>query len=288
MLSVIIINHNTPEITLKCLDHVFKSKNIDFEVILVNNTPQDKFKNKKLKIINNQRPLGFGANNNLGAKVAHGDKLLFLNSDAYVYPDTLAKCYAQNYDILGCQLLNEDLSIQPSWGYFPTLRRIFQLQIFVDNLPVIRKFADSIHVRDFDRFQKTKSVDWVMGAFMMLPREIFQKSQGFDENFDMFGEEVELQYRMSKLGFETWYYPEAKCIHLHGKSTGTQYMFMGEYQGYLYWFKKYNSRLEQFLLKLVLLLGCGIRIPAWTVWGKWTLVKTYIDLLPKLFREISK
>ena len=60
MLSVIIINHNTPEITLKCLDHVFKSKNIDFEVILINNTPENKINYPKVKIINNKKRLGFG------------------------------------------------------------------------------------------------------------------------------------------------------------------------------------------------------------------------------------
>ena len=286
MLSIIVINHNTPEITRKCLDHVFKSKNIDFEVILINNTPEDGFSYPKVKIINNKKPLGFGANNNQGMKIAKGDKILLLNSDAFVHPDTLAKCYAQNYDVLGCQLLNEDLSIQPSWGYFPTLRRIFQFQIFVDNFPIIRKFVDSIHIRDLSRFTTTQKVDWVMGAFVMLKREVYEKTKGFDENFFMYGEEVELQFRSSKLGFQTWYYPDAKSVHLARRSNTLSSSFLGEMQGYLYWFRKYNSPLEQFLLKLVLLFGCAIRIPAWAVWGKWDLVKAYSQILPLLFKEI--
>jgi len=286
MLSIIVINHNTPEITRKCLDHVFKSKNIDFEVILINNTPEDGFSYPKVKIINNKKPLGFGANNNQGMKIAKGDKILLLNSDAFVHPDTLAKCYAQNYDVLGCQLLNEDLSIQPSWGYFPTLRRIFQFQIFVDNFPIIRKFVDSIHIRDLSRFTTTQKVDWVMGAFVMLKREVYEKTKGFDENFFMYGEEVELQFRSSKLGFQTWYYPDAKSVHLARRSNTLSSSFLGEMQGYLYWFKKYNSPLAQLLLKLTLLGGCLIRIPAWAVWGKWDLVRAYISVLPQLTSEI--
>ena len=286
MLSVIIINHNTPEITKKCVECVQESQNIKLEIILINNSPKDKFNFKDVKIIINKTPHGFGANNNIGMKQAKGDKILLLNSDAYVYPDTLAKCYAQDYDVLGCQLLNENLTIQPSWGYFPTLRRIFQFQVFVDNFPLIRKYIDSIHVRDLSRFQKTQKVDWVMGAFVVFKREVYDKTGGFDENFHMFGEEVEFLFRTAKLNFEIWYFPEAKCVHLHGASTGLTYAFIGEMKGYLYWFKKYNSPLEQFLLKIILLFGCAIRIPAWAVWGKWDLIKAYSQVLPLLLKEL--
>jgi len=288
MLSIIVINHNTGEITRKCLDHVFASKNVEFEVILINNTPEDKLSYPKVKIINNKRPLGFGANNNQGMKVARGDKILLLNSDAFVYPDTLAKCYAQNYGVLGCQLLNTDGSIQPSWGYFPTLRRILQFQIFVDNFPGICKFADSVHVRDLSRFQKIQKVDWVMGAYVMIKREVYEKTGGFDENFHMYGEEIEWMYRIAKAGFSTYYWPLAKCVHLVGQSTKSKTnMFLGEMRGYLYWFNKYNSRFDQFLLKLILLFGCLIRIPAWAVWGKWDLVKAYSQILPLLLKEFN-
>lgn len=285
MLSVIIINHNTPEITKRCVECVLASKNIKFEVILVNNTPQDKFDFLNVKIINNKKPLGFGANNNLGMRQAKGDKILLLNSDAFVYPDTLEKL--PDVDIVGCQLLNDDLSIQPSWGYFPTLRRIFQFQFFIDNFPIVRHFADSIHVRDLSRFKSFQKVDWVMGAFVMLKREVFEKTGGFDENFHMYGEEVEFLYRATQSGFKTWYFPEAKCIHLARQSGTLANSFLGEMKGYLYWFKKYNSVFEQFLLKIILLFGCSIRIPAWAIWGKWPLVKSYAQILPMLINELK-
>ncbi len=285
MLSVIIINHNTSEITRKCIDCVLASKNIDLEVILINNTPKDKIINSKIQIINNKEILGFGENNNIGMKMAKGDKILLLNSDAFVKPDTLSKCYAQDFDVLGCQLLNEDLSIQPSWGYFPTLRRIFQFQVFIDNLPVIRKFADSIHIRDLSRLASTQKVDWVMGAFVMLKREVYEKTKGFDENLHMYGEETEWMYRIHKAGFDTYYFPETNCVHIARQSNTLVSSFLGEMKGYIYWFKKYNSPFEQFLLKLILLFGCAIRIPAWAVWGKWDLVKAYFQILPILASE---
>lgn len=286
MLSVIIINHNTSEITRKCIENVLAFKNIDLEVILINNTPEDEISYPGIKIINNKTRLGFGANNNKGMKMAKGDKILLLNSDAFVKPDTLAKCYAQDFDVLGCQLLNEDLSIQPSWGYFPTLRRIAQFQLFIDNLPLIRKISDSIHVRDLDRFTKTQKVDWIMGAFVMLKKEVYEKTKGFDESLHMYGEETEWMYRINRAGFNTYYFPDAKCVHLARQSTSLAISFLGEMKSYLYWFKKYNSPLEQFLLKIILLLGCAIRIPAWAVWGKWELSRAYIQILPLLIKEL--
>ena len=268
MLSIIVINHNTVEITRKCLDHIFASKNIEFEVILINNTPTDGFSYPKIKIINNAAPLGFGANNNQGLKIAKGDKILLLNSDAFVYPDTLAECYAQNYDVLGCQLLNRDLSIQPSWGYFPTLRRILQLMIFVDNFPLVRRCIDSIHVRDINRYHKIREVDWVMGSFVMLKRKVFEKVGGFDENFHMYGEELEWMYRIRRAGYKVYYYPEAKCEHIQGASTGTAAkMFAGEMRGYLYWFAKYNLIWQLPLLKIILVAGTLYKALAWSMLG---------------------
>ena len=290
MLSVIIINHGTPDVTLKCLGHVFASKDINFEVILVNNTPEDKLSYPKVKIINNSKRLGFGANNNKGMKVAKGDKILLLNSDCFVQPDTLAKCYALKHDVVGCRLTTSGGKTLPSIGYFPTLRRVTLMMAFIDNLPVVRKFIDTIHVRDVSRLAKTQEVDWVEGAFVMLSRKVYEKIGEFDENFYMYGEEIEWQYRIKKAGFNIWYYPLTSATHLERTSIkllgGSSYSFTGEMKGYLYYFKLHRPRWEQILLPWVLLFGCLIRIPAWTVWGKWDLVRAYASVLPQITSEI--
>jgi len=255
---------------------------VEFETILINNTTEGKVTYPKIKIFNNKKTLGFGANNNQAMKVAKGDKILLLNSDCLVQPDTLAKCYATNYDVVGCRLTDASGKTSPSTGYFPTLRRVTQLMLFVDNLPVIRKFIDTIHIRDVSRLGKTHKTDWVQGAFVMLKREVYENVGGFDENFHMYGEEVEWQYRISKAGYEIWYYPETQTIHLERQTTksfGEAYSFIGEMKGYLYFFKSHRPLWEQALLPWVLRFGCLIRIPAWAVWGKWNLVKAYAQNL---------
>ncbi len=287
MLSVIIINHNTPDVTFKCLEHLYRSREIEFETILINNTPEDRFSFPKVKVIYNSTRLGFGANNNKGMKVAKGDKILLLNSDCFVQPDTLAKCYALKYDVVGCRLTTAGGATLPSTGYFPTLRRVAQMMAFIDNLPVVRKFIDTVHVRDVSRLVIAQEADWVQGAFIMLSRQVYKKVGGFDENFHMYGEEIEWQYRIKKAGFNVWYYPQTSAVHLERmsvKSLGPS--FIGEMKGYLYYFKKHRPKWEQTLLPWVLLFGCLIRIPAWAVWGKWDLFRAYTNVLPQLTSEI--
>ena len=216
-------------------------------------------------------------------KIAKGDKILLLNSDCFVRPDTLARCVRLPYDVVGCRLTTAEGATLPSTGYFPTLRRVAQMIVFFDNLPIVRKVIDTIHIRDVSRLDKPQEVDWVQGAFMLISHRVCEKVGGFNENFHMYGEEIEWQYRIKQAGFHIWYYPETSAVHLERmsiKSLGPS--FIGEMKGYLYYFRLHRPGWEQTLLPWVLLFGCLIRIPAWAVWGKWNLVKAYIQVLPEL------
>ena len=276
MISVVILSYNTFNITLKCLDHLFKSREVKLEVIVIDNASTDgsvaaiakKF--PQIKLIANKSNIGFAAGNNQGMKLAKEDTILLLNSDCFVYPDTLSKCLKQmqTHDVLGCQLLNPGGSIQPSWGYFPTLRRILQLMLFVDNFPIVRTYIDSIHVRDLGRFQNSREVNWLTAAFVMLKANIFRKTGGIDEKYFMYGEETEWMFRIRKLGFNIYYYPEAKAIHLQGASTKSMSkMFASEMKGYLYWFTKHNPPWQLPILKVILVVGTFYKALAWTILG---------------------
>ena len=291
MVSVIVLSYNTKELTLKCLERVLASRDVEIEVIVVDNDSKDgsaeaiEKRFPKVKLIKNKENVGFARGNNQAMKLAKGEKILLLNSDAFVFPDTIAALAKHPAEVLGCKLLNGDGSIQPSWGYFPTLPRVAMLMSFVDNLPVIRKFVDSIHVRDLSRYEKEQQVDWVTGALVMLKREVWEKAGGIDEKYFMYGEEMEWMYRIKKAGFNVTYFPGARAEHLQGSSTKSKAnMFLSEMKGYLYWYKKHNSSFEQLILKILLVKGCVIRIPAWVIRGKIELAKAYAQILPQLIR----
>ncbi len=276
MVSIIILSYNTCDITLKCLSHLTKSKNVDLEIIVIDNASTDgsvpaiakKF--PQVKLVANKDNIGFAAGNNQGMELAKGEVILLLNSDCFVQPDTLASCvrYLDQFDVLGCRLINQDKSTQYSWGYFPTLGRIFLLMTFVDNFPLIRMFIKSIHVRDLSRYNLSQEVDWITGAFVMFNKEVFKKVGGIDEKYFMYGEEMEWMYRIKKAGFKVRYVSEAQATHLLGASTKSlSQAFASEMKGYLYWFTKHNPSWQLPILKLILVVGTFYKALAWNILG---------------------
>ena len=188
-------------------------------------------------------------------------KILLLNSDCLVQPDTLAACNATNFDVVGCRLTDANGKTIQSTGYFPTLRRVTQLMLFIDNFPVIRKFIDTIHIRDTSRLSKTHRIDWIQGAFMMLKKEVYRKVGGFDENFHMYGEEVEWCYRIKKSGYKVCYYPEVKVMHLKGASgVGITSGLKEEYKSLLFFYKKHMPVWKIPILIFLLKIGAMLRI----------------------------
>ncbi len=292
MISVVILSYNTRDLTLKCLECLAKSEEVELETIVIDNASSDgsaeaiakKF--PLVKLVRNKTNVGFAAGNNQGMDMARGYYILLLNSDCFVEPLTITKTLQtlKDFDVTGCKLLNEDRSVQFSYGFFVSLRRALMLMTFIDNFPVIKKFADSIHVRDASRYNQQIEVDWVTGAFVMLKKDAFTKVGGIDEKYFMYGEEMEWMYRMKKAGFKIDFFPGAQATHLQGASTKSiATMFTSEMKGYLYWFKKHRSSFELFLLKIILIKGCLFKAIVWTLVGKPQTGREYW----RAFREIS-
>src|SRR5690625_224040 len=195
-LSIIIINYKTPDLTSRCIDSIYKSDiSFPFEIIVVDNNSQDNSKNivitmfPDIKWIQNSYNSGFGRANNLGVKQAKGEFILLLNSDMLLLPDqnlnVLLNRIKDNSKIgvIGCKLLNEDGSFQKSYYYdIGTLKRELRNNVLWYKLmkPV------------------PKRLDAVMGSFMLFRKTDFEKLEGFDEDFFMYAEELELCMRFKR------------------------------------------------------------------------------------------
>lgn len=105
-------------------------------------------------------------------------------------------------------------------------------------------------------FQETKEVDWVMGAALMVRREVMEKAGWMDESIFMYMDEVEWCYRIKKAGFKVVFYPEATIIHFFGGSskTGRQDPILNIYRGLLYFYQKHYSNWQLKILRLMLKL----------------------------------
>lgn len=259
-LSVIIVNYNTKDYLLNCL----KSIDLNCEIIIVDNASSDKSADeiKKtfpyVKIIENKKNLGFAKANNQGIRQAQGRYVLLLNPDTKILDSALQKMinWMDNNPkaaVSTCQLLNEDGSIQPTGGFFPTLPHLVAWQIFLDDLLLLKSY----HLKKIF-YSKERELDWITGAFFLFRREVVDKAGLFDENFFMYAEDLEYCYRIKKAGFRIFFTPIASVTHYGFKSGSKEKALVSEYQSLVYYYKKHFSR-SAFLARIILKLGAALR-----------------------------
>ncbi|QKG58236.1 glycosyltransferase family 2 protein [Hymenobacter sp. BRD128] len=234
--SIILINYNTFAVTCDCLRDIYSSNwDWDFEVILVDNASvecdPEEFKRlfPLINLIKNSENSGFARGNNLGIKIATGEYLLILNTDTINLRDGVAKCiqymdmHKQEKDLagVGCKILSLDGSMQRSaFDYRTGLKSvllsnsIFSFTASKLGLSKYRKngYMEAMH-------EKEHSIQAMLGAFMLLRREVVEKVKPFDPDFFMYCEEIELCYRIVDNGYRLMYTPDANIIHLGGVSS---------------------------------------------------------------------
>ncbi len=216
LLSIIIVNYKTPDLTYQCINSIYKADiPEEVEIILVDNCSED---GSELQItkkfqdviwINNPVNAGFGRGNNLGVSHANGKYILFLNSDILLEEDTVKVClnYMENnpkIGVLGCKLLNEDGSLQKSVYHYVG-----------DYMGVLRNNL----LVDFIFKPKALKIKAVMGSFMLIPKNIFNEVGGFDPDFFMYAEELDLCRRIEQKGHKIHYLETVSATHKHGGSS---------------------------------------------------------------------
>lgn len=230
-LSIIIVNYNTPELTLDAIKSIHDSESqYSYEVILVDNHSSDNsvatFRDvyPHIQIIENQSNLGFSKANNQGIRIAQGRYVLLLNSDTLLESDTLQTMIQFMDDhpqagASGCKLVLSDGSLDKACKRgFPTPSAAFYyitgLSKRFPNNPRFNQYQLG-HLSDNEHHQ----VDSLVGAFMLVRRATIDQVGMLDEDFFMYGEDIDWCYRMKEAGWEIHYYPKTKITHLKGASS---------------------------------------------------------------------
>ncbi len=230
-LSVIIVNYNVKEFLLNSLDSIRKAaQNISIEIIVVDNSSDDgsiealKDKYPDVILIENKKNVGFGRANNQALEIAKGKYFLLLNPDTIVREDTFEKMISffethPQAGIAGCKVLNPDATLQLACRRgFPGPWTSFTKVMGLSSLfPKSKLFAR--YNLTYLNENETYEVDAVSGAFLMLKKEAYEKIGGFDPQFFMYGEDLDLCYRIQKAGFKVFYFHETEIIHYKGEST---------------------------------------------------------------------
>jgi len=230
-LSVVIVNWNVKELLAKCLESIFQtSGGLGLEVIVVDNASSDdsagmlKRDFKNVILIENKQNIGFGAANNLGIKICKGEYILILNPDTEIIGEGLRKMVDfmdrnPNAGAVGPRILNSDGSIQMTCARnFPTLStEFFWLTTLIRRFPKNKVIGR--YLMSFWDHEEKREVDCLSGASMMIRKSAAENLKYFDEDYFMYGDDVDLCYRIKKAGWKIWYLPEAEIIHYGGGSS---------------------------------------------------------------------
>lgn len=276
-LSVIIVNYNVYEDVCKCVESVHRNISVaTYEVIVVDNNSPDFdirkitafFPNASVLQLSSNR--GFGTANNAGMHAARGDNILILNPDVMLTDNSLPVLlgYLERNPEVGVVapiIRKPDSSIDYYDPFFHSIysRTLnqFGLPFFVSRKIVHRKriygFFDK-KISDGEPFQ----VDQVMGACMLVRREILEKVGGFDERFFLYEEESDWQLRIRKAGWSIVIVPGASVIHNHHSSTaklGMPFMMFHRYRSSLIFINKHCNFIARNYLKFVTLIALTLK-----------------------------
>lgn len=271
-LSVIILSYNTKELTFRCLTSLFKSlqkSSLDAEVIVVDNNSKDgsiamleeiQNLNSKLKIIKNQENYGYPKGNNQGLRAAEGEYILFLNSDVVIEKVDFVKVlsYMDEHKDVGGLTVRVNLSsngIDPaSHRGFPTIWNsftyFFKLEQLTKNIPLLNRIFGGYHLTNLN-LNRVHEIDSPSGAFFLTRRNILNKTGGFDEKFFMYGEDLDLSFRIKDRGFKMIYYPLYRIIHFKHSSGFRKDHFYKAMK--IFYQKHYQSKYSLLVNKIVYL-----------------------------------
>jgi GT2 family glycosyltransferase len=230
-LSVIIVNYNVKFFLEQCLHSALKAmQHISGEIIVIDNNSSDGSIRylqplfPSVRFIANKENIGFGKACNQGLKLSKGAFILFLNPDTIVPEDCFEKCigFLQSHPqagALGIKMLDGAGKFLPeSKRAFPSpLTSFYKLTGLSSLFPHSRIFS-RYHLGYLDE-NSNHEIDVLAGAFMMMPKKVLDEVGAFDEVFFMYGEDVDLSYRIQKAGYRNYYFAETSLIHFKGEST---------------------------------------------------------------------
>ena len=277
-LSIVIVNYNVEHFLEQCLISVEKAtEQLDAEVFVVDNNSVDgsvamvKNKFETVKLIANKENVGFSSANNQAIKLAKGEYVLLLNPDTVVEEDTFLKCvdFMDNQADsggLGVKMIDGKGKFLPeSKRGLPTPSVAFYKIFGLSNLFPKSKIMGKYHLGFLSK-DKNHSIEILSGAFMLLRKKALDKVGLLDESFFMYGEDIDLSYRLILGGYKNYYFSETSIIHYKGESTkktSINYVFVF-YNAMIIFAKKHfskkNAKLFSFFINIAIYIRAFIAL----------------------------
>lgn len=269
-LSVVILNYNVSAFLELCLQSVMAATTqIKAEIIVVDNCSTDdscnmvRQKYPQVKLIENKENVGFSKGNNIGVKSAKGEYVCILNPDTMVPEDVFEQLLnfskqQENLGIVGCKLIDgTGCFLSESKRQIPTTMVAFKKLLGWSK----DYYTSYLNPQDIGK------ADIMVGAFMLIKRYLYNQFHGFDEDYFMYGEDVDMSFRVKKAGFDNWYFGSVSVLHFKGESTLKNKLYRERFFGAMkiFYNKHYKkSILINALAKLSINFGAFLKSPKTT------------------------
>ncbi len=277
-ISVIIVNYNVKFFLEQCIRSVYQAQDgLEIEIIVIDNHSVDgsvemiKEKFPGVILIENKENYGFSKANNQGIKIVKGKYILLLNPDTVLQEDTLIKCFQfmeshLDAGALGVKMFDGKGNFLPeSKRYLPTASVAFYKIFGLSKLFPKSKIFGKYHLTYLSKDEVHK-VDVLSGAFMFIRKSVLDEIGGLDEDYFMYGEDIDLSYRITKAGHNNYYLPDTSIIHYKGESTkksSVNYVIVF-YKAMMIFADKHFSttyaKFFRFLIYLAIYIRAGISI----------------------------
>jgi N-acetylglucosaminyl-diphospho-decaprenol L-rhamnosyltransferase len=212
--SAVVVAHDRDPDLADCLGAL--APQVD-ELVVVANVPASVLAVPGVRVIENRQPRGFAANANTGIRATRAPFVVVANADTIPAPDAVGILFGfaterPRCGVAGPQLRYPDGAWQPSRRRFPTVSGTLVRRTPLRFVRPPLKYQRAHYLLD-ERPREPVEADWMLGAFLLLRREMLDELGGFDEEFRLYGEDIDLCYRAAQAGWERWYVPDAVVQH---------------------------------------------------------------------------
>ena len=268
--SIVLVCYNSIKHLAPCLNSVYSSESrFSFEVIVVDNNSTDGSSDAierlfpNVRLIRKSQNLGFAAGCNSGIESSRGRYVLLLNCDTLFDLSSLDEMVAfmdlhPDGGAAGGRLLNPDGSFQSGYSHFST--PLQELNIALGLAGLICPGYPAHHDSD-----EVVSVDWICAACILIRRSVFDEMGLLDEDYFMYSEEVDFQYRLKSDGWKIYYIPNIETIHMAGGNQNRWTRRQMVYRGKMLFYRKNYTRYKEILLRATLFLVSLTKLLFWCV-----------------------
>ncbi len=278
-LSIVIVSYNAVHFLRKCLKSVIiQTEGISYEIIVVDNASTDETQQLMtleypgIQFLRNEQNVGFAAANNMAISETNSRYVLLLNPDTEVLIGAIQKTLHfmdenPKAGISSCKLLYQDGRFQANAYSFPTVWNMFAEATFLYKIFPKTKLFGSYHLSYLD-YTKDNQVDWLIGAFYMIRREVIDTIGLLDEQYFMYAEDLDYCYMAKKAGFEVWYTSCAEIFHFYGGISGiNKRVAVWTHRSQIVYYKKHYGLAKIYSLIFLKCFGLLLRIIRYVLTG---------------------